>query len=199
MIKKSIFTFLLTIVSITFTFAQTKKEEVNIDTLNLVNQYEYIVSKSGNWDKYKVISKERISNFKLNLADSLTVLKDVISNNELIISSQKKIEVDKIETITKLNKTITQLELEKDGIEVFGLLTKKSTYNTFVFSIIAVLFLTICILSYKFISSNKLTIRAKSTLEDLEFEYEEHRRTALEREQKVRRQLQDELNKNKLK
>jgi len=31
----------------------------------------------------------------------------------------------------------------------------------------------------------------------LELEFEEHRRNALEREQKVRRQLQDEINKQK--
>ena len=164
-----------------------------------MNQYEYIVQKSGNWDKYKVISKERIANFKTNLIDSLTVLKEVISKNEIVISNQKEKEVEKIETISNLNQAITQLELEKDGIEILGLLTEKGTYNTIVFSIIAVLFLTICILTYKFINSNKLTVRAKNTLADLENEYEEHRRNALEREQKVRRQLQDELNKNKLK
>ena len=38
---------------------------------------------------------------------------------------------------------------------------------------------------------------AKRALDETEQEFEEHRRVALEREQKVRRQLQDELNKQK--
>ena len=42
-----------------------------------------------------------------------------------------------------------------------------------------------------------VTKAAKKSLEDTELEFEEHRRVALEREQKVRRQLQDEINKQK--
>jgi hypothetical protein len=42
-----------------------------------------------------------------------------------------------------------------------------------------------------------VTKEAKRKLEDIETEFEDHRRIALEREQKVRRQLQDEINKNK--
>jgi hypothetical protein len=50
---------------------------------------------------------------------------------------------------------------------------------------------------YKFRSSNTLTQQAKSALADLEEEYEQHRRRALEREQKISRELHDERNKNK--
>ena len=35
-------------------------------------------------------------------------------------------------------------------------------------------------------------------LQDLEDEFEEHRKTAVEREQKIRRQLLDEINKQKV-
>ena len=42
-----------------------------------------------------------------------------------------------------------------------------------------------------------LTQEAKTSLDELEIEYEEHRRRALEREQKISRQYQDEINKNK--
>jgi len=40
-----------------------------------------------------------------------------------------------------------------------------------------------------------LTQEAKAKLDDLEAEYEDHRRKALEREQRISRQLQDEINK----
>ena len=49
----------------------------------------------------------------------------------------------------------------------------------------------------KFKQSNSITIQTKETLKEVEEEFENHRKTALEREQKVRRQLQDELNKQK--
>ncbi len=50
---------------------------------------------------------------------------------------------------------------------------------------------------YKYKNSNSTTKEAKKNLAEIEDEFDDHRRTALEREQKVRRQLQDELNKQK--
>ena len=50
---------------------------------------------------------------------------------------------------------------------------------------------------YKFKNSNVITKEAKKTLEETEEEFQEHRRVALEREQKIMRKLQDELNKQK--
>ncbi|MEX0314527.1 MAG: tRNA (guanine-N1)-methyltransferase, partial [Allomuricauda sp.] len=59
------------------------------------------------------------------------------------------------------------------------------------------LLLFLLLFIYRFRNSNVLTSQAKEALADLEKEFEEHRRRALEREQKISRQLQDELNKNK--
>ncbi|MEM9868666.1 MAG: tRNA (guanine-N1)-methyltransferase, partial [Bacteroidota bacterium] len=63
--------------------------------------------------------------------------------------------------------------------------------------IIAILTLLLFLFIYKFRNSNFLTQQAKTALADLEKEYEDHRRRALEREQKISRRLQDELNKQK--
>ena len=78
-----------------------------------------------------------------------------------------------------------------------GIATSKSIYNTLIWSLIGILILIILILIYKFIECNRVTKYANNQLLDLEKEYEDHRRIALEREQKVRRQLQDEINKQK--
>jgi hypothetical protein len=75
----------------------------------------------------------------------------------------------------------------------------KTNYNILMWSIIAALLSLLLFFIYKFKNSNALTREAKLKLDEVETEFEEHRRTALEREQKVRRQLQDELNKNKAK
>ena len=80
---------------------------------------------------------------------------------------------------------------------LLGMQTSKTNYNVIMWSIIAALTAFLLFFIYKFKNSNSLTKEAKHKLEEVETEFEEHRRTALEREQKVRRQLQDELNKNK--
>ncbi len=48
---------------------------------------------------------------------------------------------------------------------------------------------------YKFNSSNVLTTEAKKAFQDLQVEFDNHKKSAREREQKLARQLQDELNK----
>ena len=78
-----------------------------------------------------------------------------------------------------------------------GMQLSKTSYNIVMWSIIAGLFVLLLIFIFKFKNSNSVTRTAKNSLADLEQEFEEHRRVALEREQKVRRQLQDEINKQK--
>ena len=62
-------------------------------------------------------------------------------------------------------------------------------------SIIAALIALLAIFIFRFKNSNIVTKATKNALAELENEFKEHRRIALEREQKVRRELQDELNK----
>jgi hypothetical protein len=64
-------------------------------------------------------------------------------------------------------------------------------------SIIGALLALLIFFVYKFNNSNVVTKEAKLALAEMEEEFEEHRKVALEREQKVRRQLQDEINKQK--
>jgi hypothetical protein len=73
----------------------------------------------------------------------------------------------------------------------------KSAYNgllwTIIFSLVGLLLFFI----FRFRSSNSITVQAKTLLNDTEKEFEAYKAKALEREQKVRRELQDELNKQK--
>jgi hypothetical protein len=60
------------------------------------------------------------------------------------------------------------------------------------------LVLSLLFFIYKFKNSNSITKHARLALQDLEDEFEEHRKTSVEREQKIRRQLLDEINKQKV-
>ena len=80
---------------------------------------------------------------------------------------------------------------------LFGMQMSKGGYNALMWTIIAGLFALLLFFIYKFKNSNTITKQAKKALLETEEEYEEYRRNSLEREQKVRRQLQDEINKQK--
>ena len=86
---------------------------------------------------------------------------------------------------------------KEDGIEILGMLTKKSTYNTIMWSIIALLIAAFLFIFFKFNKSNAVTKEANLKLAETEEEFDAHRQKTLEREQQLRRKLQDEINKNR--
>ena len=106
--------------------------------------------------------------------------------------------------IKELNLNIQNLqsELDKeknrnDSIDFLGITIEKGVYSIIVWGIIVVLTIFLVVFISRFTSSNSITRGALKDLEDLQNEYEEYRTKAIEREQKVRRQLQDEINKHR--
>lgn len=82
-------------------------------------------------------------------------------------------------------------------MSLLGLEMSKIWYHILIFTIIFSLLALLLLFIYKFRHSNTVTINAVKALKDTEEAFENHRKTALEREQKVRRQLLDEINKQK--
>lgn len=99
--------------------------------------------------------------------------------------------------ITTLKSELEIVNNEKKSVSFFGTLISKTTYAFIMWGIVIVLALLLGVFIYKFRNSNSITSESRKALEILEAEYEEHRRNSIEREQKVRRQLQDEINKNR--
>ncbi|WP_299799955.1 tRNA (guanine-N1)-methyltransferase [uncultured Maribacter sp.] len=185
-------------------FAQDTEEEddkLSLDEGPISNQFDFIAKRSGNYRadgiRYEVVKETNLFKIRKNVLDSIAAmnkktgeLKATIAEHETTITSlNNKLE----ETTTNLG-AVTE---EKDSMFFLGLPVSKGTYNFVLWTIIGGLFLTLGLFIYKFRNSNILTQEAKQNLSELEVEYEDHRRRSLEREQKVSRQLQDEINKQK--
>lgn len=181
---------------------QAQEEESSEEVDNtLRGQWEDLERKSGNYRangiRYEVIKLTDLNEIKKNVFDSIeTADKNIKDLSSTITSNDAEIEdlnAKLQETTNKLN-AVTE---EKDSISFFGAMISKGTYNFILWSIIFGLLLLLLFFIYRFRNSNFLTQQAKSALADVEEEYQNHRRRALEREQKISRQLQDELNKQK--
>ncbi len=168
-----------------------------IDTGSVKNQFDYLINKSNRYEEYKVVKSNWLFKLKSNVADSLSASKIEITNNYSLINSQKSTIDSLNNSLNKSKSKINSLNTEIQSISLFGIQFKKSFFKTMLFSIIAILAVLLILFITKFKGSNALTIHTKLTLKEVEDEFENHRKIALEREQKVRRQLQDELNKNK--
>ncbi|MEH6682108.1 MAG: tRNA (guanine-N1)-methyltransferase [Sediminicola sp.] len=181
--------------------AESEAEKASLDGGTIKSQFEYLKEESGNYNangiRYEVVKFTHIEKLMGNVLDTLSVsnkkfseLKSTIDANEATISSLNQ----KLEETTN---SLAAVSEEKDNMSFLGLMVSKVTYNFILWTIIGGLLLLLLFFIYKFRQSNVLTQEAKAGLSDLEVEYEDHRRRALEREQKISRQLQDEINKHK--
>ncbi len=197
-LKFSIFLIFASIFVVT-TQAQTESDKATL-SLNdgtIDDQFEYVIQKSNRYQEYKVVKTNWLFTLKAHTLDSLKALKKDLSDTQAIVDTQAN-EISGLKTnLTNTQNNLDKTNKEKNSMALFGLNMSKTIYNLLMWSIIAALFVLLLVFIYKFKNSNSVTRLTKNTLLDIEEEFEEHRRNALEREQIVRRQLQDELNKQK--
>ena len=175
---------------------------LSLNSGTIDSQFEYVFRKSGNFkgtrgQKYEAVKQVWLLKLKANVLDSLKTTYKELDKTQVVVTTQAKT-IDDLNTELANTKTeLTNTNAEKDSIKLFGMPMTKPNYSLILWSIVGVLSALLLFFIYKFKNSNSTTKQAKKTLEETEEEFEEHRRNALEREQKVRRQLQDMINEQK--
>jgi preprotein translocase subunit SecF len=180
--------------------AQEQTESINDGSIN--DKFEFVLRKSGNFKgtngaSYEAVRRSMFLSLQAQTNDSINTLKETLANTNAVVSNQEKEINDLKSNLTQTQGTLDATNKEKDSMSLMGIQMSKTSYNILLWSIIGGLFVMLLVFIFKFKNSNAVTRTAKKSLADLEMEFEEHRRVALEREQKVRRQLQDEINKQK--
>ncbi len=74
---------------------------------------------------------------------------------------------------------------------------KKMVFKSVMWGVIGVLLVLLILFIYKYKNSNTITVTSNARLAEIEEEFEGHKKRSLEREQVLRRKLQDEINKQK--
>lgn len=184
-----------------FAWSQEAQPEPSLDGGTIESQFEFLYRKSGNYNaegrRYEVVRKIQLDKLRGNILDSLSEARSKVAELNATINRHEGTIEDLNGKLENTTAQLNQVTEEKDSMSFFGAQVSKITYNLILWTIIIVLSLFLLLFVYKFRRSNVLTQEAKVKLGDLEAEYEEHRRRALEREQRISRQLQDEINKYK--
>ncbi len=197
-------TTLLLLLNLSLLTAQNPpQEKLSLNSGTIDNQFEFVIKKSytykGNGKIYKNVERYWLDALRAHTIDSLNAVKDQLNSTKQLVDNQDK-EIQVLKTnLADTNSTLDQTNLEKNSMSLFGFLMSKTGYNVLLWSIIAGLLALLLFFIYKFNNSNAITRQAKFALSETEEEFEDHRKRALEREQKVMRRLQDELNKQKAK
>jgi uncharacterized protein HemX len=190
--KLLLFLFLIT------SFVAYTQETIEVEEdSSIKGQFDRIYRISTTYQTYKVINRDEYEKLKSNVLDSLKSSKKLISEKENLLKTER----DNVELLNSMLNT-TKLDLDtaqqkENSIFLFGTHLNKTTYNLILWFIIILLFVGLGFFVFKFSKSNVLTNEAQSNLLNIEKEFDDHRKKSIEREQKLRRQLQDEINKQR--
>lgn len=190
---KSLHLFIFCLFMSVNTFLQKTKN----DTLSLSKQFEQVYRRSSSYKDFKVIRKSNFQNLKKNTLDSIKII-----DEKLKIESQKNTRLEQeISSVAKIrleqNLELSEAILEKNTISFVGLKLKKNTFKIIIWSIFFMFIIIICYLAYKLKDGVRITSQAKKELTRVEEEFNSYKKKSLVRDQKLRRQLQDEINKQR--
>lgn len=184
-----LFNFLL----LTINFSAQAQENARGES-PIEEEFTNIIENSNDYQGYKVVDyneltalKKKTSDFIANLNNQLTVQQNTIDQHQEEISELKA----ELET-TRNN--LEEVTADKDAITFLGIPFSKSGYMSLMWGIIIVLIVALLIFIYRFKKNRSQTTEARQNLSTTEKEFEAYRAKALEKEQRLGRQLQDERN-----
>ena len=175
------------------TYSQKTKKE----TLTISEQFDEVFRISTNYKENKVIRKTIFQNLRNNALDSIERI-----HKELQLKNQRNNFLkDSLHTIKKelgnLNSDLKLIINEKDTIYLFGIKLSKVIYKIIIWITVLLLIFMLSYSLYEYKNSFLVTSQAKKNLIDAENELSDLRKNSLKKEQKLRRLLQDEINKQK--
>lgn len=163
----------------------------------LDDEFTRVMETSNRYKNYKVIKVELLNDLQRSIADTVSGLKATIANNKASIGSLEARIDSLMGTTQELSEELALAKEKENGMVVFGTIIEKGIYQLIVWTIIGLLVLLAIFLFLRYRSSNAITKEVNTKLKEIEAEFDSHRQRSLEREQQLRRKLQDEINKQK--
>lgn len=169
----------------------------NADTASpsLQEQFDEMVQGSNRYQQFRVVPQTELNAYIAAVTDTLSARAQEIQQLDAKISTQTRTITEQDAQIESLKGQIEQLEQEKDGIYLLGVLVSKTTYNIILWAIILAAFggLVFFFLRAQMAVSTSRGLRQDK--EELTAELDAAKKRRLEVEQDLRRKLQDEINK----
>lgn len=177
------------------TNAQNSLTTNAINEGTIENQFDFLIKKSQKYNQFKVVKNVWLETLKKSVKDSLNKMK-----KELLLEKRntatKSTQINTLtSTLDTSKKEILTLKSKQDTISFLGIQLSKTLFKVIFWVTILTLLALLAFYIVRFKRSNAITTTAEDNLADLEREYNGFRQRSLEREQLLRRKLQDELNK----
>ena len=197
----SIALFILLLFSSIELIAQTSKDEDNpLNNSPINEQFDYTINKSPRYEAPPNVERRGVkgawlSKLRSNVLDTMSSLEKRIYELELNSTKQQN-KIDSLYNLLQETKTSLETAInEKNSLTFLGVKMSKSSYQNITISIIIILILGLAGVFAIYKKSIFVTNETKDTLQDLQEEFDEHRKRTLEREKTMARNHLNELNK----
>lgn len=185
------------VVFLLFAMTVSQAQEASLSKNTIASQFDYILEKSENYRDLKIVKTKWLQSLKQSITQSYGSIESQLFDTRTIVNQQKA-EIAQLQS--KLKETNASLSTYTNSGPTVSFLGIQ--FNQYVFTaLFSIIFfgslLSFAFFAIRFRKANAITQHSKSILSELEEEYQEYKRRAIEREQKVSRQLQDEINKQK--
>lgn len=195
-LKKILITLSITFLPLLL-LAQQGTIESAYDTLNIEGQFDHLYRRSNTYEEYKVMPVSSYNRLKANTLDTIRIYKGQVNQLQQDISTLN-------DTITnqntRINDLTTELESTKtiqNSVSFLGKYISKDAYNGIMWGLVICLIAILSIVFSLYKRGHAVVKSTKSRLEEVKEEFENHRKNALTREQKLARELMDVKLKNK--
>ena len=206
---KALILFFVAMCTVAVSHAQVASSSDNNAVNKLQGHYYKLKNNSNSYQEhkksYKVIEVKDLEAFWENVQHTIRLqennfvqagkntTEELTEAKEKIAEQAKQIEALKLENARK-DKALQQNDYEVANILVFGVGIDKQIFMIVSFSIIAILIVVAAVMSNRYKNSQVITDEKIRDFEEIEKEFTDYKKTARDREIKVKRDLQTELN-----
>ncbi|NEM98498.1 hypothetical protein [Pontibacter burrus] len=207
---KSTFLSLVFVMMLTAVQAQTAAPQQTAPSKNtLANQYNALKNKANSYNEsgqqYKVVNVRTLDSFYKSVNDSLQVISKKLADarrgadQELIdaranVAAQEKQLKALTEETARKEQEVQKSQHLINNISFFGIDMQKQFYVILNSVIIVALLIVLAVVMMQYKSSKRTAVEKVKAFDEIDSEFNEYKKAARERELKLKREMQTEMN-----
>lgn len=161
---------------------------------NLVNQFNNLKDNSNSYQEYKVIRLTSLNSFWKSVQDSINATEAELVQARGSIQAQNEKVLSLEQENAQKDKEVQQSAYDIENISVLGMDMQKQSYLALSWGIIIILLIILGIFAYLYKNSQLVTTEKRKAFEEVDQEFNEYKIKAREKELRIKRELQTEMN-----
>jgi F0F1-type ATP synthase assembly protein I len=161
-------------------------------TLN--QKWDNMLSKSENYQNYKVIKTSELLDVWKSIQDSIVRFKAELVQERNRIKGQNAQIIQLQKQVSDVKEELNGVTTQKNSMSFLGMDVDKYVYTSALWMIILIVVGSCAVLFYLYTKSNKVTVQKITEYDQLSRSFEEYKQGKIEMERKLKREIQTNAN-----